>query len=130
MNAARALEAADLATAEVKVLFHPIRLEKVALRRAPRWMMRVWGKSIQAITLARHIFIDPEVLDGNPRRLGLLVVHELTHVRQWIDGGILSFAIPYLVEYVRGRLGGLSHRDAYLAISFEEEARAMSARFK
>ena len=130
MNASLALEAADLLTSEVRVLFHPIHLERVTLRAAPPLLMKVWGKGIQAITLGNHIFIDPAILSGHPRPLGLLVIHELTHLRQWTDGGYLGFYLPYLSEYLEGRRAGRSHRDAYMEISFETEAREMSARFR
>ena len=130
MTAAQALEAADLLTSEVRVLFHPIHLETVRLRPAPPLLMRIWGKGIQAITLGRRIFIDPEILGGHPRPLGLLLIHELTHLRQWVDGGYLGFYVTYLFEYLEGRRAGRSHREAYMEISFETEARAMSARFR
>ena len=88
------------------------------------------GRGIQAVTYGRFIFIDADVLSGPSRRLGLLVIHELTHYRQWVDGGIFGFTVPYIREYIKGRFDGLSHRDAYLAISFEVEARAMADRFR
>jgi hypothetical protein len=92
--------------------------------------MRIWGKGIHGLTLGRLVFIDPDVLRGDPRRLGLLVIHELTHVRQWMDGGVLGFSLPYFKEYIGGRVSGLGHRDAYLRIGFEREAREMTDRFR
>lgn len=130
MTAAQALAAAELLTDEVRAEFAGIHLGLVRLRPAPQWMMKIWGKGIQAVTLTRFIFIDPEVLNGHPRPLGLLVIHELTHVRQWRQGGIAEFSLPYIGEYLSGRRSGLGHRDAYMNISFEREARHMSARHR
>ncbi len=56
-----------------------------------------------------------------------LLAHEMVHVRQWRERGVVGFLTAYVGEYVRGRLRGLGHWDAYHAISFETEARALSA---
>ena len=130
MTAGEALAGANLLTPELRVVFHPIPVDKVKLRVAPEWLLRVLGRQIQGVTYGRFIFIDGEVLAGEPRRLGLLVVHELTHYRQWIDGGIFGFTVPYVWEYLKGRMRGLSHRDAYRANPFEVEARAVADRFR
>ncbi len=55
-----------------------------------------------------------------------LVGHELVHVRQWRELGVVRFLWRYLGAYLRGRLRGLRHQDAYAAIPFEQEARALS----
>ena len=130
MTAGEALAPAGLLTTEVRVALHPIPLERVRLRVAPDWLLRILGPEIQGVTYGRFIFIDRDVLLGEPRRLGLLVVHELTHYRQWVDGGVLGFTLPYVWDYLRGRMRGLGHRDAYRANRFEVEARAMTDRFR
>ncbi len=56
-----------------------------------------------------------------------LLAHEMVHVRQWRERGVIRFLAAYLAEYVRGRGRGLGHWDAYRAISFEAEARTLSA---
>jgi len=48
--------------------------------------------------------------------------HEWVHVQQIRRVGFLRFYFRYLAEYVKGRRKGLSHTQAYLAISFEIEA--------
>jgi hypothetical protein len=53
----------------------------------------------------------------------ILLAHELVHIRQYRKLGWLRFLWAYGVEYFAGRLQGLSHRQAYRAISFEREAR-------
>jgi hypothetical protein len=57
-----------------------------------------------------------------------LLAHELVHVRQWRELGVPRFLWRYLSDYFRGRLRGLNHRDAYLAIPLEVEARAETGR--
>jgi Domain of unknown function (DUF4157) len=56
-----------------------------------------------------------------------LLAHEMVHVRQWRERGAIGFLVAYLGEYMRGRRDGLGHGDAYRAISFEAEARTLSA---
>jgi hypothetical protein len=55
-----------------------------------------------------------------------LLRHELVHVRQWRELGPVRFSVRYVGSYLRARLSGLSHRDAYLQIPFEVEARALA----
>jgi hypothetical protein len=44
-------------------------------------------------------------------------------VRQYARHGVVGFLARYVTDYVRGRIRGLTHREAYLAIPFEVEAR-------
>ena len=55
---------------------------------------------------------------GNRR----LLRHELEHVRQWREQGVVGFLRRYLGAYACGRLRGLPHRAAYLRIPHEIEA--------
>ena len=57
-----------------------------------------------------------------------LLAHELVHVRQWRELGVPRFLWRYLSAYFQGRCRGLNHRDAYLAIPLEVEARAETGR--
>ena len=93
-------------------------------------MMRFWGSGIQAMTVRRWIFVDPGLLNGDRAKLSLLIIHELVHVRQWSDLGVLGFLSSYLGSYLRGRRNGLNHRDSYRAIDLEVEAREIQARFR
>ena len=81
------------------------------------------------MTLFRLVLADPEVLDSGPGSLARFVVHELVHVRQFARQGYVRFMSRYLSEYWKGRLRGLDHRTAYLAISAEVEAREIAARY-
>lgn len=73
-------------------------------------------KGVVAITLGRRIWIRAGA------RTDALLRHELTHVRQMRDLGILRFGCRYLREYVRNRVNGMPADDAYRNISFEREA--------
>jgi hypothetical protein len=55
-----------------------------------------------------------------------LVGHELVHVRQWHELGVARFLWRYLGAYFGARRRGLDHAEAYAAIPFEQEARALS----
>lgn len=130
MNAGRVLTEAGVDTDELRVLIHPIQPEQVWLRSATPLMMRFWGSGIQAMTVRRWIFVDPGLLNGDRAKLSLLIIHELVHVRQWSDLGVLGFLSSYLGSYLRGRRNGLNHRDSYRAIDLEVEAREIQARFR
>jgi hypothetical protein len=101
-------------------------LDRVPVRRAPRWMVRSWRGDIAAMTLPWAVYVRPDVLSGDAGRLGALVAHELVHVRQWQENGLLRFLRRYLADYWRGRRAGLPHVEAYRAIGFEREAREIS----
>ena len=84
-----------------------------------RWLpLGVAGMTLRHVILVRRGYEGDE---------GLLA-HEMVHVRQWEDLGVPRFLWRYLSSYARGRLGGLSHQDAYLAIPFEVEARQVAGR--
>lgn len=73
-------------------------------------------RGVAAITLGRRIWIRA----GEESET--LLKHELTHVRQMRDLGLIRFAWRYLGEYVHSRLAGMSSGEAYRNISFEREA--------
>jgi Domain of unknown function (DUF4157) len=75
---------------------------------------------VAGMTLGRWVLLRR----GHEHDAGLLG-HELVHVRQWRELGAARFLWRYLGAYGRGRLRGLSHREAYAAIPFEREARAL-----
>ncbi|MGZ4688531.1 MAG: hypothetical protein ACXVKA_13175 [Acidimicrobiia bacterium] len=71
--------------------------------------------------------IDRWILVRSGRELDVdLIAHELVHVQQWRELGVLRFLVRYVGEYLRLRLEGKQHWAAYSAISFEAEARARS----
>lgn len=129
MNAAIALAASGLDTSALLPLIQPVLPEQVTLRPAPSLMRQTWGKGIRAMTLGNTVYIDPTVLSGPKRPLGLLVIHELVHVRQWRKRGVIPFLGSYLSDYLKGRRQKLGHRGAYRQIGLEMEARAIASRF-
>jgi hypothetical protein len=70
-----------------------------------------------ATTLGRYIFMRTQA-----RGSGRLLRHELVHVRQWRDLGVLGFLRDYLGGYARWRLRGYPHWAAYRRIPLEIEA--------
>jgi hypothetical protein len=89
--------------------------------RARIVVVPVLTPGVAGMTLGRWVLLRR----GHEHDAGLLA-HELVHVRQWRELGAVRFLWRYLSAYVRGRLHGLGHRDAYTAIPFEREARALT----
>lgn len=126
MNPSTLLTASGIPPAEVAAALPGVDLGSVDVGRAPRWLARLWGRDISAMTLRTTIYVRADVLDRDPATLGSLIVHELVHVQQWSRLGMVRFLWSYLIVYVRGRLTGLSHRAAYRAIPLEVEAREVA----
>ncbi|MGZ8762602.1 MAG: eCIS core domain-containing protein [Acidimicrobiia bacterium] len=107
-------------TAEERVSFvHVPALDRARVRVV---VVRRLTPGTAGVTLGRWVLLRRDQAQSR----GLLA-HEMVHVRQWRERGVIRFLAAYLGEYVRGRRHGLGHRDAYRAISFEAEARALSA---
>ena len=66
--------------------------------------------------------------DRSGRRV--LLAHELVHVEQYARLGTARFLWRYVGEYFVNLWRLRSHRQAYLAISFEAEARAAAERWR
>lgn len=73
---------------------------------------------------ARAIALYPFVLLRYPQDQwdARLINHEKIHIRQQRELLVLPFYGWYLIEYVRHRLRGAGHMQAYLSICFEREA--------
>jgi hypothetical protein len=123
VNAGQMLRAGGMDALRVRLIVDPVNPDKVVVRSAPRLMRRFWGQGISAMTLPNRIFIDPVAMTAR-HGPGLLLVHELIHVRQWDELGVFRFLWRYLSAYLNGRIRGMGHRSAYLAIPLEVEARA------
>lgn len=83
----------------------------------------------EAFVLGRRIFLSRSAAAAfsaaAPEARNILE-HELVHVEQFRRLGVLRFLTRYLVEYMRFRLRGESHADAYHSSSFEREAERSS----
>jgi len=126
VNAAELLADRDWDSLRLRLLVYPVQPEAVRVVPAPRVLRRIWGEGIRAMTLRQTIFVDPPVIGGSMDGSRSLLVHELVHVRQWFELGVLGFLWSYLVGYLRGRWSGLGHREAYLGIELEVEARRLA----
>lgn len=75
------------------------------------------------VTIGRYVFVKPGHFD---RPMSALMAHELVHVRQFAELGAVRFFTRYVGEYLRHLAKLRNHREAYLAISFEVEARRIA----
>lgn len=73
------------------------------------------------MTLGRFVLLTSDLDRSGTREL---LAHELVHVRQFAEAGVVRFLAGYLRDYLRGLLRLRNHRQAYLAIPAEVEARA------
>lgn len=83
-----------------------------------------------AFTLGRHVFLSKTAafeIAGRSASGTSLLAHEMVHVEQYRRRGVTRFLARYFGEYLVGRARGRSHRESYLAIGFEREAREASA---
>jgi hypothetical protein len=77
----------------------------------------------RATTIGPVIFMRERGL-GDQR----LLRHELEHVRQYADLGLVGFFRRYLAAYVAWRLRGYSHWPAYRRVPLEVEAEWVARR--
>lgn len=111
------------------VRIQPITPEAVTVVSAPRLMKKLWARGTGAMTIGKRIFVDPAVLERGGRELTGLLMHEMVHSRQWQERGSRRFLTSYLRQYLVARITGATHREAYLAIEAEVEAREISSSF-
>lgn len=98
----------------------PMRIE----RRDGYWLVvGVAAPGAAAITLGPVVFMRARAL-GNRR----LLRHELRHVEQWREQGVIGFLTRYLGAYLGLRLRRYSHWAAYRRIPFEIEAEWLARR--
>lgn len=83
----------------------------------PWWLRPFLLRDVVALTLGRRIWISARARD-----LDAVLRHEMVHVRQMAEHGLLPFLWKYAFHYLRNRRRGLSHDEAYLSIPFEVEA--------
>ncbi|MCE2513192.1 MAG: DUF4157 domain-containing protein [Acidimicrobiia bacterium] len=95
-------------------------------RRARVQRVPVLTPGVDGMTFGRLILLRRDD-DRSGRRV--LIAHELVHVEQYAKLGAVRFLWRYLREYLANVVRLRNHRRAYLAISFEAEARAQAARW-
>ncbi len=123
------LSEGGLDVSQVKAQLDGVDPERVPVRLAPWWVRAAWPSGIVAMTVPWVIWVHPTVMDWEPARRARLMVHELAHSAQLRRLGWAGFSIAYLKEYLRGRLRGMSHQEAYRSNPLEVEANELRARF-
>ena len=78
-------------------------------------------KDLDAIVLFRKIHLRSNVVMSDR-----FLVHELVHIEQQRNYGMIPFVIKYLIDYIKGLIVYRDRRMAYLMIPFEIEARCKS----
>jgi hypothetical protein len=78
---------------------------------------------VDGMTLGRFILMRRGTVGDRT-----LLAHELVHVRQWRELRAARFLWRYLSAYAAGRARRLDHRQAYLDIPLEVEARTLADR--
>ena len=86
--------------------------------RVPGWIRWL---DVGAITIGPVVFIGPGHASDR------IIHHEAIHVAQGRELLFIFFWLAYGYFFLKGRASGLSVREAYLAIPFEQEARAHEA---
>jgi len=75
-------------------------------------------RGADGVTIGKNVYVRPGFLERPT-----LLAHELVHVRQYAEMGLVRFLATYVREYAQNLLRLRSHRSAYLAISLEKQAR-------
>ncbi len=84
-----------------------------------KWLVKlISGGFARAVAVYPFIFLADKEHSQNE----VLMNHERIHHRQQLELLVLPFLFTYGLYYLKGRVKGLSHYDAYLNISFEKEA--------
>ncbi len=88
---------------------------KVKLVKVP-WL----PNGADGLALATFVFVKDDI---DPTEARTLIAHELVHVRQWAEYGVIGFAYRYVRDYLKNLVRLRNHYQAYLDIPFEIEAR-------
>tara|TARA_Y100000034_G_C6872791_1_gene398722 strand:+ start:397 stop:726 length:330 start_codon:yes stop_codon:yes gene_type:complete len=81
----------------------------------PVWLSKISPITINAITLGPLVFSRGEISDTTRQ-------HETIHWQQYIETGVVGFAVLYPLFWIINRFKKLNGRNAYYAIPFELEA--------
>ncbi len=79
------------------------------------------------MTLGRFVLLRGDQIE---RRSSTLLAHELVHVRQFAEMGAPRFLFAYVSAYLRNLRRTRNHRQAYLDIPLEQEARALAEKWQ
>jgi len=109
----RRLEGPELVSYD---LIGPDLLRRVRIMKVPILTPGTSGMTIGVVVMLRR----DDDRTGNRK----LIAHELVHVDQYSRQGVVGFLIRYARDYLRCLARHRRHREAYLAIPAEIEARA------
>jgi hypothetical protein len=134
MTAGDALRSAGFDVAAVRRALPHVEPYAVPVRIASHVFRFFWARGIVAVAMPWAIYVTDTVAarlrsGAEPERSGSLIVHELAHLEQYARLGPVRHLTQYLGDYLRSRLRGVSHWDAYQAIRLEVEAREIAAGF-
>ena len=96
-------------------------------RRARVQKVPLLAPGSHGMTVGRLILV---LRDDDRSGKRTLLAHELVHVEQYADLGIIRFLRRYVREYFANLWRLRNHQQAYLAISFEAAARAAADRWR
>jgi hypothetical protein len=114
----RRLEGPELAGYDID----PALASRVRIVRVP-----FLAPGTSGMTIGRYVFLTSDVDRSGQREL---LAHELVHVRQYAEMGLVPFLVRYLRDYLRGLRRFKNHRQAYLAIPTETAAREEAREWK
>ncbi len=86
---------------------------------APRFLKFITRGFAKAIVLFPFIILSK----GADKYDTALIRHEQIHIYQQLELLVIGFYLWYVTEYGVYRLQGYNHRDAYMRLSHEQEAR-------
>lgn len=129
MTAGEILRRAGISVGEVRTALPLVDPDAVRVRVARSWFRMLWAPGISALALPWGVYLHPRRLDASAMRLGVLLVHELTHIEQWRRLGTVGWLRRYLGDYLRRRRRGVPHAEAYRENPLEVEARALAGTF-
>jgi hypothetical protein len=96
-------------------------LERVRLVRT-----NLLPPAADGMTIGRFVLLRGDRID---HRASTLLAHELVHARQFAEMGAFRFFSAYLGAYVKNLRATKSHRQSYLDIPLEQEARREAAQW-
>ena len=91
------------------------------------WKMAVLRAASRRRIVGIALSIDVHLAGAQHLNNWPLVMHELTHVAQYLHQGSFAFLTRYAFDYLRGRWSGKSDYRAYLDLSAEAQARSVEA---
>jgi hypothetical protein len=109
------------------------RVAQVRLHRGPIARVLAAWLGADAFVLGCRIFLSTPASRRIEARLPgslSLLAHEIAHAEQYVRHGTFGFLARYAAEYLRGRLAGQAHREAYRSISFERAAEKAARPFR